>query len=487
MIEDFGSVFKRFGRQPRIAEGRPRLRLSGNLAGNAVRYPRFYPTSDSCSSAIVKAKIFYLRLMACGLKRLADIVCDAKNKIVSSGEVLGVEPEKFFSQPVSDGNGAGAHRFGVHADNGNGFSNQIDVTPAQTEDLPCPHARVQGADYDASQLGLRVKEQSRLLFAAQNSLPRHLISHRDQAVTIIKRRALNPSHAYSSFEHPSKQGHFPVDTGNLSLTTVSPLGRSFQAQCFVVLEIVVSNAREALRPKERLERCEMKERGFVAPHPCNLATVNIHGLNEVTLSKHVCQVIKRASVTGTYRFTSERDSQVALTAIARFCFGSAGAPEGMPLTVSARVRGFRIDASNLLAILLNNALDNRKPTLPHLISTLVSAFSENVRPDAALNSTDRLAKATRMAVNFPLLAGTMRYNRWIVDQASDSSQSWTNKRDRSEAKSESLLSSTLAAVLVQSVRTPDCGSGGRGFESHIPPQLIEGSRLYGVGLFSFAP
>ena len=28
------------------------------------------------------------------------------------------------------------------------------------------------------------------------------------------------------------------------------------------------------------------------------------------------------------------------------------------------------------------------------------------------------------------------------------------------------------AALVQLVRTPDCGSGGRGFESHMPPQLL---------------
>ena len=25
-------------------------------------------------------------------------------------------------------------------------------------------------------------------------------------------------------------------------------------------------------------------------------------------------------------------------------------------------------------------------------------------------------------------------------------------------------------VVVQLVRTPDCGSGGRGFKSHLPPQ-----------------
>ena len=28
------------------------------------------------------------------------------------------------------------------------------------------------------------------------------------------------------------------------------------------------------------------------------------------------------------------------------------------------------------------------------------------------------------------------------------------------------------AALVQLVRTPDCGSGGRGFESHMPPQVL---------------
>ncbi len=30
-------------------------------------------------------------------------------------------------------------------------------------------------------------------------------------------------------------------------------------------------------------------------------------------------------------------------------------------------------------------------------------------------------------------------------------------------------------VLAQSVRAPDCGSGGRGFEPHIPPHFIKAS------------
>ena len=33
-------------------------------------------------------------------------------------------------------------------------------------------------------------------------------------------------------------------------------------------------------------------------------------------------------------------------------------------------------------------------------------------------------------------------------------------------------------VVVQLVRAPDCGSGGRGFESHHPPQAL----VYGQGL-----
>ncbi len=27
------------------------------------------------------------------------------------------------------------------------------------------------------------------------------------------------------------------------------------------------------------------------------------------------------------------------------------------------------------------------------------------------------------------------------------------------------------AAIVQLVRTPDCGSGGRGFETHLPPKI----------------
>ena len=45
-------------------------------------------------------------------------------------------------------------------------------------------------------------------------------------------------------------------------------------------------------------------------------------------------------------------------------------------------------------------------------------------------------------------------------------------------------------VLAQSVRAPDCGSGGRGFEPHIPPQNKKSLELQGFfyvfsGDFSF--
>lgn len=487
MIKNLSSVSQCLDRQARVAERRARLRLSGNLAGYAVRYSGFDPSRDRGGTAIVKSKVFYLCFAASCLKGLADIVSDAEDAISRTGEMFSIQSQQLISQSVGNGNGAGAHRFCIHAFDRNGFSEQVDVTPTQTKDLSCPHPGVQGADYYASQAWLAVQQQRHFFFPTQNPLPRHFIGHRNQTIAIVKGRTFDPSHSDRSFEHSSKQSHFPVDARDLSLPPILSLSRSFKAQCFVILEIVVRYAREALWAKERCERRQMKERRFITTHPGDFASIDVDGLNDVSLPKYIRQVIKGAARACAQRFAPERYSQVALTALARFCFGSAGAPEGMPLSISACVRGLCVNADNLLAILLNRALNNRKSSLPHLISTLVSAFSENVRPDGALNSTDRLAKATRMAVNFPLLAGAMRYNRWIVDQASDSSQNWANKGDKGATKSESRLSSTLAAVLVQSVRTPDCGSGGRGFEPHIPPQLIEGSRLYGVGLFSFAP
>jgi hypothetical protein len=36
-----------------------------------------------------------------------------------------------------------------------------------------------------------------------------------------------------------------------------------------------------------------------------------------------------------------------------------------------------------------------------------------------------------------------------------------------------VFESQIMAALVQLVRTPDCGSGGRGFEPHMPPQLLK--------------
>ncbi len=34
-------------------------------------------------------------------------------------------------------------------------------------------------------------------------------------------------------------------------------------------------------------------------------------------------------------------------------------------------------------------------------------------------------------------------------------------------------------VVAQLVRAPDCGSGGRGFESHLPPFFIKNALLFG--------
>ena len=38
-------------------------------------------------------------------------------------------------------------------------------------------------------------------------------------------------------------------------------------------------------------------------------------------------------------------------------------------------------------------------------------------------------------------------------------------------------------VVVQLVRTPDCGSGGRGFKSHHPPKFLK-PRIFGAFQFT---
>ncbi len=40
-------------------------------------------------------------------------------------------------------------------------------------------------------------------------------------------------------------------------------------------------------------------------------------------------------------------------------------------------------------------------------------------------------------------------------------------------------------VVVQLVRTPDCGSGGRGFESHLPPKMLK-PRFFGAFFYTMA-
>jgi len=60
--------------------------------------------------------------------------------------------------------------------------------------------------------------------------------------------------------------------------------------------------------------------------------------------------------------------------------------------------------------------------------------------------------------------------------------------------SEKLRADTYTVVVAQSVRAPDCGSGGRGFETHLPPREKpfgdEGLFLWGLVLklsFYFIP
>ncbi len=40
-------------------------------------------------------------------------------------------------------------------------------------------------------------------------------------------------------------------------------------------------------------------------------------------------------------------------------------------------------------------------------------------------------------------------------------------------KNRTFVALKNTVVLAQSVRAPDCGSGGRGFEPHIPPQVLK--------------
>jgi hypothetical protein len=43
---------------------------------------------------------------------------------------------------------------------------------------------------------------------------------------------------------------------------------------------------------------------------------------------------------------------------------------------------------------------------------------------------------------------------------------------------------TQTVVVAQLVRAPDCGSGGRGFETHLPPNVKNPT---GMWVFSFQP
>lgn len=477
MSRNLNSLSDYLIRRSGVAPSRLRLRLSGELAREAVGHAAFNPARDCRSAAVVKAEVLYFCFAASVLERLPNIGLNAENKIVGVGIVFTVQPDQFVSQSRRDANVSRSQRLGIHRHNRNSFSKQIHVAPSKLNDLSEAHGGINGANQNPAKARVRREQQAPFLFNAQNAITRNLVGHRHQSFPVVKRRTIKPAHLNRLLEHPAQQGHLPINAGNLSLP--SRFGGSLQSLPFVVFQIVVRDRFETANGKEFFERRQVVERGLVASQSLYFAIIYILSLYQIAFTKQVGKMRERAAFSRADRLTLEDDRKVAATPFTGVCLGATGAPEAVSFAVDARVRSLRVDPRYRLAVLLNFPTDNRKLAFPHSVSALVLTIAESSGPEGALNSTEGGAKATQKAVIFPLLAAWMRYNQWIVDQAFTSGQSRINKGDSEGEKSESSLSSTLEAALAQSVRAPDCGSGGCGFDLRMPPINSERPSIQG--------
>lgn len=474
MIQDLSSLFDCGAGGSGVFPGRLRLRLACDLAGEAIWYAALNPPCYRSGSTVMNPEVLNLGGFAGGLKGAPNVISNTKHKVIGRKYMLSVQSGKLLSEPLGHRGGSRPQGLSMQANNTNGLAH---IFPSKLDNLSESHSRIQGADKQPAKSRVSSGQQSNLFFPAERPGSRYFIGHRNQPFPVIKGRSGKPSHLHRFAQHSPQERHFPIDAGNLplpSLLFVVGLCGRLQSQRFIVLQVVIGNSFQSADAKEDFQGVQIVASAFIASHSSYFAIVYIAWLYQVTLAEEIRKVLESFILRGTQNVASEDVLEIAFRSVPGVRFGSSDAPDCVTLTIRSCVGSSAIKAS----LPVNLPLDDRKGTLAHLIYALNLSFPERLGPNGALNSMNGAMNATRNAVELLLCALKRTHSRRIVDQ--EVFRAFAAKKEVEGASSQ--LSSTHAAALVQLVRTPDCGSGGRRFESDMPPQIIEGSRLIGAGL-----
>lgn len=391
-----------------------------------------------------------------------------------------IQPLKFRSQSFAHRNRARSQRLRIQPYYGYRLAY---IFPLEFNNLPESHSCIKSADQNPTKSGAGDGQQPNLLFPAERSRSGNFISHRDQSLSVFKRRTSQPTHLNRLVEHPSQKRHFAVDAGNLSLPSgffAFALCGRFQPVGLVVLKVVESQSLKASNAEESLKSIEGVAGAFITSHARYFPIIYIAWLYQVSLAEQTGKVLESFVVRRAGSIPSKDGLNIPLRSFPGIGFGSTGAPDRMPFAVRPGVGRATVETNFAVDL----PFDDRESPLAHSIYAFIFALAESSGPDGALNSTNKVTKATVNAVKLQLCADRESYDNWIVDQESTVINAAYSQGFKQGKRARSSLSSTHAAALVQLVRTPDCGSGGRRFKSDMPPQITEGSRLNGVGLSS---
>lgn len=324
-------------------------------------------------------EVFNTGSVASRLEGSPHVVSDTEHAVIQVRQVLFVQPQKLASQSFGDRNIARPQGLGVHPQDRDRIREQVDVLPLELNDLPESHGRIESADQQTPEGQPRCGQQPGFLFPAEGSGPGNLISHRNQPLTIVKRGTGKPAHRNRFTQHPSQQGHFPVDTGNLSLAPLLfllGLGGRFQPLRFVVFQIVIGDSLETPIGKEGIKRIQIVECALIGPHSRHLAAVNIAGFYQIAFAKQIGQVLK-SSIAGRAHGNFVEFRQKGFPgSVSGVGFVPAGAPDCVSVSVRSGVRCPTVQTD----LCTDLALDDRKGSFAHSIYSLLVTLKDGLGP-----------------------------------------------------------------------------------------------------------
>lgn len=388
MIQNLSSLPQGGVRRARVAKGRFWLGLSGQLSRQAVRYTTDYPPCYRRGSAIMHPEVFNTGSVASRLEGSPHVISNPEYQIIAIGQVLFIQPQKLTSQSFGNRNVTRAQGLSVHSQDRDRISEQVNILPPQRDDFSESHSGIEGADQNTPELRICRGEQSDFFFPAESSGPRDFISHRDQSFAIVKRRASEPSHLDSLAQHTSQESHFPVDAGNLSLAALLfsfTLRGSFQPYCFVIFEVVESNALKAPVSKESVEGVQVVKRVLERAHSRYFAAIYVAWGYQVAFAKQLGKVFESPVSSRANRVTGQSGHE----GLARTFLGGSDVSTSSPDRVALSVRSGVGRATVETDFAVDFALNDGEGSLAHFFYTLLVTFAEGLGPQDAISWPDK--------------------------------------------------------------------------------------------------